>query len=651
MMHILFLFLVISPFNATNSELIGVVESDSTEAKTIIRTEDLMDWAGLEYISFDRLSFSAYSPRYGYMGRQPEFMIDGIPLDADFFGITNPTHLPAAPISYRRISLHRDMLSGRERISINTKAVEEGWAVSGAAAISNETGEPGPWVYDPNRVTPNVERFGPGLDIEAAYGKNGYYGKGLFRFHRHMNSNLSIQSRMKNMLYFPAEDIGLQVEARSKSGMAESGFRNENTHLRARALFAESDDFLFLRQLGREVPSAPSLRQYSLAGDFNIRNLYVQSHLQHQGKRIDFRRNQFEHRFGWSENTTTLHSYARYQKNGHFAGAGVTFRAIDTDAPGIEESLRYFGDLFIDGGYYINDAVHLAASTKVTIHEKSPGLYSHLGIEVKASPVWKTEFSAGYEALPFQFSNPMEDLILRGYNLQSQFGIPFVNIPPTGNTSLFEFASNNIFTISDLLEFNAGAKIIRHRAFHIPHQPVEYNLALHTLPGTYRLFENENGSRIQLSAGMDHQPSEKFYHQLKSTFSATLKGSEMYSNFWEQAPRLWILYTADFSPYPDLDLRAQARYRSATAWHEFDNLDGELFRSFYEHFRFSYGTFTSSPPAHLNIDISAAKWFWHQRLRAVVMVKNLLNRDYYPHPLAVREGFTFALKAEVRLGG
>jgi hypothetical protein len=649
MIHLLFFVLIYSPFKYTDADPCGVVVPDSAEFKTIIRTDDLMDWAGRDYISFDRLSFSAYSPRYGYMGRQPAFFIDGIPLDADFFGITNPAHLPAAPLSYRRIYTKKNTISGREKITIITNKIEDGLAVSGAATISNEAGEPGPWVYDPARVTPNVERFGPGVDLEAVYGRNGYYGRGLFRFHRHMNSNLSIQSRMKNMLAFPAEGEWLQVEARTKSGMAEAGFRNENTHIRARALVAESDDFLFLRQLGREVPSASAMQQYSLAGDFNLSNLYVQSYLQYQEKRIGYRRNQFVHRFDWSEHSTTLHSYARYQRKGNHAGAGATFRAIDTDAPGITESLKYYGDMFTDGAYKINSSVRLAASAKVTIHEKSPGFNSHAGIEMKPTRAWKSEFSAGYESLPFQFSNPMEDLISRGFDLQLQFGIPFINVSSAGNSSLFELSTNNTFTISDRLELNAGAKIIRHRAFHIPFQPVEYNQALHTLPGTYRLYENENGSRAQLSAGMDHRPSETFHHQLQTTYSATLNGSEIYRNFWEQAPRLWILYTAEFSPYPDLDLRAQVRYRSAAHWHEFNELEGELYRSFYRQFRFSYGTFTSSPPAHLNIDLSAAKWFWHQRLRAVVMVKNLLNKDYYPHPLAVREGFTFALKAEIRL--
>jgi len=558
--------------------------------------------------------------------------------------------LPAAPIHYQQVNARKSTLYGREIISIDSRSVEDGLKISGAATISNEAGEPGPWVYDPEQVTPNVERFGPGVDLVASYGRNEFYGRGQFRFHRHMNSNLSIQDRMKNMLAFPAEGEWLQAEARTKSGMAIAGYQNENTHIRARVLFAESDEFLFLRQLGREVPSAPALRQYSFAADFNPReNLYVQSYSKYQTREIDYRRNQFEHRFDWSENSTTLHSYIRYQNNRHHIGLGGAFRVIDTKAPGLEKSLRYYGDLFIDGGFVLNEDVTIFSSAKVTFHEDTPGFYSLFGFELNFMPRLKTHFSASYDELPFQFSNPMDDLILRGYDLQSQFGIPYEPISTGENSSLIEFTAGNTVTFSDRLEMNADVTFMLHRSFHIPFQPVEYNLELHTLPGNYRLMENESGSRAQFSVGMSHQLSEKFNHELKSTFSTTVSGSEPYRNHWQQSPRLWVLYAADFSPFHDLDLRAQIRYRSATVWYEFDDLDGEHYRSFYRQFRFSYGTFTNSPPAHLNIDLSAAKWFWHQRLRAVVMVKNLLNRDYFPHPLAVREGFTFALKAEVRL--
>jgi len=65
MIYLSFLILLVSTFSNHNP---GEIEADSTEAKTIIRTDDLMDWAGMDYISFDRLSFSAYSARYGFMG-------------------------------------------------------------------------------------------------------------------------------------------------------------------------------------------------------------------------------------------------------------------------------------------------------------------------------------------------------------------------------------------------------------------------------------------------------------------------------------------------------------------------------------------------------------------------------------------------------
>ncbi|CAN5186701.1 hypothetical protein BH23BAC3_BH23BAC3_08400 [soil metagenome] len=633
-----------------SQDLTQGASSDSTNAKTTIRTDDLLDWIGRDHVSFDRLSFTALSPRYGFLGIQPEYLIDGIPIQADFFGVTNPVHLPAAPMSYEHIESNSRNPLGRDRIIIQTKMIEDGLSFSGASTISNEAGEPGPWVYDPERITPNVERFGPGVDLEAAYGNNGYYSRGLFRFHRHMNSNLSIESRMKNMVAFPSSTEWLQAEARTMSGMAEAGYRNENSHIRARAFVAESDEFLFLRHLGREVPSKPAQQQYSLAGDFALsNNLYMQSYLQLNNREIGYRRNQFGHRFDWSEKTTGFHTYFLYKTEENYFGTGGTFKAIETTVPGINKEPRYFGDLKIDSRYSLSQSVDLFASSGITIHQNSPGYHSRLGLGLQLSPVWKTEISATYEEFPFQFSNPMDDLIVRGYDLQMQFGIPFIEINHPGNNSLMTLSAATYLALSEGIDLNADIMIIHHRALHIPFQPVQYNLPFHTMPGTYQLFEGENGSRAQLTAGLSQQISDSFHHELKSTLSSTLSGSEIYRDYWKQAPKLWLLYAANYSPFRDLDLRAQIRYRTSTFWREFHALEGESYRSYNEQFRFTYGTFTSSPPAHLNIDLSAAKWVWEQRLRAVIMVKNLVNRDFYPHPLAVKEGFAFALKAEIRL--
>ncbi|REL39256.1 hypothetical protein DYD21_04700 [Rhodohalobacter sp. SW132] len=648
-----FLILLFSILPAEYSDShITHTDPDSLESNKIIRTDDLMNRIGRDYISVDRLSFTVYSPKYGYFGPQPDFIIDGIPSQVDFFGITNPVHLPAVLTSIDRMEETDQPWYTNDHISIQTTDIQDGFSFTGSSIITNEAGEPGPWVYDPERITPNVERFGPGVDLESTYKRGHYYGRGLFRFHRHMNTNLSVQRRMKNMVAFPAEGEWLQAEARTLSGAAEAGYKSEDLHIRGRFMTAKSDEFLYFRQLGREVPAKPEQHQYSVAADIRLSNdLYMQSYVQLHHREIGYRRNQFEHEFGWSEQKVTLHSYFQYRTGDNYIGFGASFRDIGTEAPGLQNEQNRFADLMLDSRQLLGTRSQLYVSTALTLHGGDPGVQTDLEFSFQPTERWETGIRTEYEEKLFRDSNPMDYLVIRGYDLQDQFGISWDSFGSSdpGNSSVWTtFLFNEIEPDEDL-KISQTLSLIHHRALHIPFQPVVYDAPLHTRPGMYQLLENESGTRIEFSLGADHNLSNQFQHRFKTTLSYTAGGTEAYNDFWKQAPDVWLLYSADYSPFHDLDLRAQIRYRSSTRWKEFDAIEGETYRSFNTQYPFSYGTFTSSPPSHLNIDMSAAKWFWNQRIRAVVMVKNLLNRDYFPHPLAVREGFTFGLKGEVRL--
>jgi len=209
-------------------------------------------------------------------------------------------------------------------------------------------------------------------------------------------------------------------------------------------------------------------------------------------------------------------------------------------------------------------------------------------------------------------------------------------------------AFSQTLTLQEDISLTGRLKHISHFALHIPFQPVLYNEAFHTMPGTYQLLEGQTGRRGVAELQISHEPHSRFLHTLRTIYSTTLSGGDAYQDYWKQTPDWWVQYSATFTPFRDIELQAQIRYRSGTTWSEFSDLDGESFRSFNVQYPFSFGEFTNSPPSHINADLSAAKWFWKQRMRFILKGKNILNREYFPHPLAVREGFTFSLKAEMR---
>lgn len=625
---------------------------DSTEANLLIRTDDLMNELETDFISFDRLSFTAYTPEYGYFAPQPTFVIDGLPAEVSFFGLINPYHLPFTTGTLkenREESFFDTSHYDSGVIRINSIVQEPGISFYGGVNISNETGEPGPWVFDPERVTPNIERFGPGVNLEVQLTGDRFYGKGQFRYHRQMNTNLSVERRMKSMVSLPEEGEWLRAEAITQAGMVETGYRGDRFLVRARTLMAASDDFLYFQPLGREVPSGPGLHQTTLAADAALSEQWkIEGYAQLTNKEIGFRRNRFAHDFDWQEQTREIFTLLERKGEDHGLSVGSRYRAIATDTPGVDDNSRHYFDLLGDLNKKLTRSMRAKAGQGVTFNGGSAAIRLHAGLTFQSKPSRQTSAEIKYSELLPEFSNPSADLILRGYDIDNRFGIPFESFESLGKSRLLTLSLSQSLELNDGLEVTGSLMHITHFALHVPFQPVMYDEALHTMPGIFKLLGGQSGRRGSADLQISHRPHTKFYHTLRTVYSATLYGGGTYRDYWKHSPDLWVRYSATFSPFRDIELKAQIRYRSGTSWSEFRNLDGESFRSFNEQYPYSFGEFTNSPPSHLNADLTAAKWLWKQRLRIILSGKNILNREYFPHPLAVREGFTFSLKAEMR---
>lgn len=643
MLTLLTLFTALSPQPAPQ---------DSVEGNLIIRTDDLMNHLEIDFISFDRLSFTTHSQEFGYFGPQPVFIVDGLPIDVSFFGMMNPYHLPVVKgrLNKRHSkSLFDGTAMSSRFIRLDTGESEKGISVYGGVNMSNESGEPGPWVFDPERVTPNIERFGPGVDLEMRLAGDRFYGKGQLRFHRQMNTNLSVERRMKGIVGLPEEREWLRAEAITQTGVIETGYRSNHFRIRARTLIAESDDFLYFQPLGREIPSKPGLHQTILAADADLSQRWsISGYAQLTDKKIGFRRNRFAHEFDWQEQTRELHSALKHQISNQQISIGGRYRAIATDAPGVDGNSRHYFDFFSVLNRKVSRSLFAHAGQEVTFHSGRPAIRLNAGVAVQSTPSRQTTAEIKYsEHLP-EFSNSAADFIQRGYNINERFGIPFEPFESPGKSRLLTLSISQSLELNDDVKLSGSLAHITHFALHVPFQPVRYDEAFHTMPGTFQLLDGQTGRRGVADMQIIHEPNRSFYHSLRAVYSATLSGGDIYRDYWENSPKIWIRYAAMYSPFRNIELKVQLRYRSGTTWNEFENLDGEAFRSFNVQYPFSFGEFTNSPPPHLNADFTAAKWFWKQRLRIILSGKNILNREYFPHPLAVREGFTFSLKAEMR---
>ncbi len=629
--------------------------TDSVESNFKVRAEDLFWSADRAIISTDRVSLLFQNRFDGFYGAQSEILIDGLPVNTEFFGVVYPQKLPIALGEVEGIyqkdgfGLYKGHSYSAGLFSVESSRVSEGLSFFGSAQISNEAGEPGPWVYDEERVSPNVERFGPGLDLASSYKSGNWYGKGVFRFHRHLNSDLSVQGRMKNMVGFPATGEFLNADAETSTGMIEGGYERDYLRIRGRVIQTNSDDFLFFQPLGREVPAEMEISQYTLAADGNINPQWgFSSYLQVQNKSLDYRRNFFEHNFDWSEETTAFHISANRSSRTSFLEFGSRLRMIDTSAPGIESENHGYTDLFLHTGNELTESLSFLTGHNVIFSWESSAIQSKAGFLIDLSDRWITELSVNYsETLP-EFSNAQDYWMTQGASLYNDLEISFMIPSEIEKSRRFSIHVDQEFQLSQNVSVGVDLAHITHLAFHIPFQRVEYDLDFHAFPGGYTLFENQAGTRFDGALNVKHTPSSSFQHDIRVYFNRTLSGDSEYQSYWKTAPDFLMNYSALWQPFPDLELKSRIHYRSVSQWDEFEALDGEQFRSFNPQVPFAFGTFSSKTPTPLKIDLQVAKWFWEQRFRAVIMMKNILDKEDYSHPMATREGFTFVLRGEFR---
>src|SRR6056297_2065876 len=171
-------------------------EPDSLNDVTALRPADLVSGkAGWKFSSIDMFTYNFSNGLYGNYGLKPAVMIDGIPVDVNFFGwqslnmlpiylpVVNGVRSPSKPSIY----IHTIQTAGV--IDFRNNPVASGLNAGGNVYLGNETGDPGPWIYDSSRVTPNVDRWGPDTGGLISFGKNNWYGRGTYVLRRHQQTD------------------------------------------------------------------------------------------------------------------------------------------------------------------------------------------------------------------------------------------------------------------------------------------------------------------------------------------------------------------------------------------------------------------------------------------------------------------------------
>lgn len=651
----LFLFTDPTAGESINPE-IRPTASDSIETEMIVRTEDLFWQSGWTFFSLDRMSFKVNTGEYGYYGPQPEYLLDGIPVDPTFFGMNFP-HLIPTPLNQIAELNTLDglgMIDGVPYYSgvlnLKTNPVKDGFSVFASTQLGHNSNEPGPWAFDPEQVTSNIDRFGHWTDAGFSLKLGPWYTKGHVQRLSFLNANPFVQTRIRNLIALPEEGEFPDGRSITELGSLETGVITEHLNLRFQGIQSESEDFIFFQPIGREIPTDLKMDQLTAAGDLSFGSIFgFRAMAQYRQKSTGYYKNQFEEEFDWEqiEQIGRASFYIRSERVD--LDLGSEFKTIEMEASGLGEENQDYIDLFLDQTTTLTPWLKFGSYSSFTFHGEEKPIQLKGFVDVAITDNWSTGVETSYSKLLPEFANSVDKWISSGYNILDRLGIYSLVPQEIPITKLMTLSHWQEFQISNLVKTTLRADYFDHQQFNIPFQDAYYYLNLSTLPGGFFLFSDSSGQRLKLSLETEVDWSENLHQTFGFYKTHTLDGNSAYKSYWKTIPEYVIRHTSIYTPFPDLEMRLNLEYQTETVWDEYRRLDGELNRTFNVQFPFQFFRYSNDIAPGLNMDMIFAKWFWEQRMRVVFMLNNLFNQDYQRHPLGSIDGFGYMVRFELRL--
>ncbi len=591
---------------------------------------------------------------YGFYGPRPKILLDGIPIDINYFGWQNLNMLPIfvnnidEAQSLFAPQVYRQTLASAGLVNFKTEPVTAGFSAHAFYYIGNESKDPGPWAYDSLKMSPNIDRWGPDAGFALSYGSSsGWHAKGQYLFRNHKPKDLALNLRM----HFTASLLGTnqpyvnhQIYINSQSGLLETGYRSSKWNIKARTVVGTNDDYLFLQPFGREIPAQTAYRQLAVQSNYTIKNWNFEARYILHRKTIDKRIDLHTYIFDWARLAHNVALSGEYNVDNFKVKPGIIYEQMQTKAPGLNQQNDKITTFYLNSSWQMSNASRLYLQNSVDYHNENYAGTLRLGSSLKIIGNWKINPEIYYtQVLPVR-QHSFAYGVKRGYTFGDSLGIPFDRHVQVDKNKSVVMKFGNKFALGANVTLYFKPKFIHHYLLNVPWQVVAYSDLTNTTPGTFTVTQ-ESGERLSLLAGVSHSISSLFEHSISFHLQQTLNSSERYKNYFKQIPDTKIQYQFDIYPTSGLRLSLNAVYRSSTEWVELEALEGKEYglpggipiRPF-------TGTFHTKTPSYLNLSLSARKWFWDQHLSTQFNIQNLLDQEVRMHTMGAELAPKFSVK-------
>lgn len=589
---------------------------------------------------------------YGYYGPQPKIMLNGIPVDANFFGWQNLDMLPIYIDDIKNVQsrytpgVYHNSLSS-SMINFISHPPDTGLHVSSSGYVGNETGDPGPWVYDSTKVTPNVDRWGPYGTGRISYRKRGWFANGIYSFSKYHPTDIRSHRRLRKQITADGSPF-LRPIIINQSGLIETGYSSENWDIRARGISGKSKNYLFLPAFGREIPSLNSYQQLAGSAEYKKHNWILRLDYQRNWKNSRYRQNNLGYNFNWKQKQHKVAVSAQYTDKKTKFKWGSIYELLRTSAPGLNRAVNNLYTLFTDLNLDLTKNSRLTAHSSWDFGKNSIAKNFRLGVDIKRPQRWTLQPSFFYSELLPERQHSFSYWIGRGYTFGEELGLYPEQIMNLSSNRLLGMEVKGRWELSDEIHLSTKSRLINHYNLTVSWQEVVYSSTFDASPGLLTIT-GESGRRLSLAANISHSPASFWRQNLNIRYQKTLSGTQRYTDYFKQVPEIRVGYSLNVRATDNLIFSTIAIYYSPRYWREYRALEGKSFRSANNKFPPLTGTFHIKTPSYIDLDISLRKWLWQKRMSLQLAVRNILDQDVRMHPLGARLSTKFDVRIVVKL--
>lgn len=621
----------------------AVWDAASLRTAGVTRLSDLMLLAeGWGVATVDGFTWAA-SPRglIAFEEQQWKVMLDGQVLEISAFGAMNLNRLPITLSTIDSVEfidvpqIHEGEIVDGGVIHIHTRRPAEGASVRGRLLAGNETGDSGPYQFT-ELGTPNVDRIGPDYSLEGGYrhGQQHVWG-GVKTMRQYV---LDGQVRIRNQVIGGDADPTLEVIA-PYLAMGAQALGGDHRFF---GTVSYLDDYTFLKPYGREIPNRNRLVHAGVTGTIPMReNTTLGYKAWYTENALSYRQNTFDLDFDWKRRARTFQlEAASTTPSSHVSyGLGLSFVDIVTGFDVADDSYALL-KLYATWRRRLATGLQQTLSGAAITGQHDTAISGMLSYEWSIAGRHVVTGGVSYmERLPEQ-DERVWYWDERGYAFLDSNGVAVRRLGTLEEARRF---AADVTWVSRLIWGMSIEMATYFREFarsHLERQFFRFTEFDRSFTAPVHLRSGQEGRVFGANVAIDWRPHGKLRTRLAYRYQTAFHRTAAFKNLWDAVPLHALRYTLAFTPVRNFSLWTRVNFWGPSRWGDYVFAETE-----------SRGRYRDTVDDVMRWDVALQQWMWQRRLRASLVVQNILDNDVRYHPIGATFDLTAFVQIELLLDG